>query len=66
MIKEHGEGIHRVKDMFLAELGWNDEILKEYGVTQIDLKHYANYELGKQIRDYIVENKMDCHITAEL
>ena len=66
LLKEHGDGINRVKKMYKSERGWNDDIKKEYGVTRDDLEHYANLALGEQIRDYIEENEMDCHITAEL
>ena len=45
--------------------GYNDEMAEEYGVTQQDLSDYADYNLGKNIKDYVEENG-DCYFTAEL
>lgn len=45
--------------------GYNDEMAAEYGVTKQDLSDYADYNLGKNIKDYVEENG-DCFFSAEL
>ena len=45
--------------------GYNDEMAAEYGLTKQDLSDYADYNLGKNIKDYVEENG-DCYFTAEL
>jgi len=45
--------------------GYNDEMAAEYGLTKQDLSDYADYNLGKNIKDCLEENG-DCFFSAEL
>ena len=45
--------------------GYNDEMAAEYGLTKQDLSDYADYNLGKNIKDCVEENG-DCFFSAEL
>ena len=45
--------------------GYSFEMAAEYGVTQQDLSDYADYNLGKNIKDCLEENG-DCFFSAEL
>ena len=38
--------------MFEKENGWNDDIMAKYGVSNKDMSEYADYEMGKQIKDF--------------
>ena len=60
--------IERVDKMFKENTGYNDEIKKQYNVTEHDLSEYADYSLGKQVKDYFDDNPEDhyCNFTAEL
>jgi hypothetical protein len=43
----------RVKEMFKAtDDRWSDDILDEHGVTQDDMSEYADWVLGKKLKDY--------------
>lgn len=44
---------------------WNDELLKNNGIDQIQLRAYADLELGKKIRECIKEHG-ECQFSAEL
>ena len=48
--------IDKVEAMFKKENSYNDNTLKEYGVTKEDIREYADYELGKQIKDWFDDN----------
>lgn len=50
------ESINRVKKMFDSEPGYNDEIMKKYGVKGKDLSEYADYRLGQQIKEWFDDN----------
>jgi len=55
----------KVTKFFEQVDGWSDEMLKDYGLTQQDMSDYADYNLGKNIKDYVEENGY-CYFTAEL
>tara|TARA_R100000781_G_C3974591_1_gene91385 strand:+ start:71 stop:436 length:366 start_codon:yes stop_codon:yes gene_type:complete len=62
-----GDQILRVQKMFDENMHYNDETMKEYGVTEEGLSEYADYQLGKQILEYLEENPdCGCNIQAEL
>ena len=42
--------------MFNKENSYNDDTLKEYKVNKKDIREYADYELGKQIKDWFDDN----------
>ncbi len=53
--------IKKVDAMFLQlklskKDGYNSDTLKEYGVKEKDIEEYADYELGKQIKDWFDDN----------
>ena len=60
--------IERVDKMFKENTSYDDEIQKQYNVTRHDLSEYADYCLGKQVKDYFDDNPQDhyCNFTAEL
>ena len=58
---ESNGAIKRVDAMFkmlqlLKTNGYNDDTLKEYGVKEKDIEEYADYELGKQIKNWFDDN----------
>jgi len=54
-----------VIEKFLADNnGWNDDMLKEALITRAELEDYADLELGKKIRDCVVEHG-SCSFDAE-
>lgn len=58
---ESNDAIKRVDDMFkmlqlLKTDGYNDDTLKQYGVKEKDIEEYADYELGKQIKNWFDDN----------
>ena len=67
--KLSGDQIERVQKMFDNEMGYNDETQKKYGVTNQGLKEYADYQLGKQILEFLEDERNEgygCTIQAEL
>jgi hypothetical protein len=42
--------------MFEENDGYNDETEKQYNVTKEDLSEYADYRLGKQVKDFFDDN----------
>ena len=60
--------IERVSKMFEDNTGYNDEIQKQYNVTEHDLSEYADYRIGKQVKDYFDDNPEEdcCYLEAEL
>lgn len=52
-------------DFFREGAGYNDKTLEELGVTNEELRDYADLGLGIQIRDCVLENG-DCNFEAEL
>ena len=65
----HGDQILRVENMFENEMGYNDDTMKKYGVTNEGLSEYADYQLGKQILEFLEDERNEgygCTIQAEL
>lgn len=61
-----GEKKQKLYDFFnRGTLSYNDEQLKEIGISEEDLSEYADLLLGIQIRDCIKENG-ECYFEAEL
>lgn len=60
--------IERVSKMFEENNSYNDETQKQYNVTQEDLSEYADYNLGKQVKDYFDDNPEEnyCYLEAEI
>ena len=54
-IKSRSE-IDKIEAMFKKENSYNDDTLKEYGVNKKDIREYADYQLGKQIKDWFDDN----------
>ena len=52
-------GIDKIDAMFEKVNGYNDDTLKEYGVSKEELTNYADYEMGKQIKAWFDENPDD-------
>lgn len=52
---------------FFSELegGYNREMLAEAGITEEDVKDFADYELGKKIEDCL-QRHGECHFDAEI
>ena len=62
------ENIEKLRNFFENINEYDDKILNEAGLFNIWEKHkrdYADYELGKEIRDCIIKNG-SCEFTAEL
>ena len=58
---ESNGAIKKVDDMFkklqlLKTDGYDDDTLKQYGVKEKDIEEYADYELGKQIKNWFDDN----------
>lgn len=62
------DAIKRVTKMFGSEVGYNYDIMKKYHVSEIDLREYADYQLGMKIKEFFDENpdRNDCYFEAEL
>jgi len=60
------DSIAKVEKMFSEKDKYNDDTMKQYGVTNYDLREYADYQLGKQILEYLEREQSDCYICAEL
>ena len=49
--------VKRVQDMFAkCEHGYNDEIMKENGVSKEDIAEYADWRMGMQMKEYFDNN----------
>lgn len=62
------ENIKKLDDFFEKVNGYNNDIFKEHGVSEIYNEHkenYADYKLGKDIEKCLIE-KGDCSFQAEL
>lgn len=54
-----------VLDKFFSDnAGWNDDMLKDAGISKAELEDYADLELGKKIRDCVVREG-SCSFDAE-
>ena len=54
--------VEKVQKMFEERLGWNDEIAEKYGVSHKNLEDYADYEMGKQIKQWFDDNPDDDYL----
>ena len=65
---KHKGHIEKVLKMFNEENGFNDEIKKQYNVSQEDLEEYADYEIGMQLKEFFDENPdcYECRFDAEI
>jgi DNA-binding transcriptional MerR regulator len=59
-----GDKLKLIDEFFEKNNGYNDKMLVEAGITQDELRDYADLGLGKQIRDSIIENGQ-CSFEAE-
>ena len=59
-----GEKFQVIAKFFEGKNSYNDIMLAEAGITQDELRDYADLELGKKIRDCIKENG-SCNFEAE-
>ncbi len=59
-----GDKLQVIKKFFETNNGYNDKMLADIGITQDELRDYADLGLGKQIRDCIKENG-HCGFEAE-
>ena len=59
--------IERVSKMFDENDHYNDETMKKYNVSKLDLSEYADYRIGKQVKDFFDDNPEidDCYFQAE-
>lgn len=64
-IKEKlGDKIEKIDKFFSEKNGYTDESLNEAGIKNEWLVDYADYKLGLQIRDCLIENG-DCYFECE-
>lgn len=65
---KHKGHIDKVEKMFNEKNGFNDEIKKQYGVSEEDLSEYADYEIGMQLKEYFDDNPDydECRFDAEI
>ena len=59
-----GDKLQLIEKFFEERSGYNDQMLKEAGITEAELREYADLGLGKEIRDSIKENGQ-CSFEAE-
>ena len=59
-----GDKVRIIDEFFASRESYNDEMLKEVGITGEELSEYADLELGKKIRDCIKESGQ-CEFEAE-
>jgi hypothetical protein len=62
--EELGDKIKIIEDFFEETNAYNDADLEKAGITQQELSEYADLEMGKKIRDCIIENG-ECSFEAE-
>ena len=60
--------IEKVDKMFNEKSGYNEEIKKEFNVSEKDLSEYADYEIGMQLKEFFDENPdcYECRFDAEI
>jgi len=60
--------IKRVSKMFDENRCYNDETQKKYDVTSLDLSEYADYRIGKQVKEFFDDNPEidECYFQAEI
>lgn len=60
-----GDKVKVLEDFFKEGASYNDETLKDLGVTNEELRDYADLGLGIRIRDFLIENG-ECSFQAEI
>ena len=62
------DSIERVNKMFDENKSYNDETQQKYNVSEKDLSEYADYRLGKEIKEYFDDNleEYNCYFEAEI
>ena len=60
-----GDKMQVIDNFFEENNGYNDEMLESAGITRSELSEYADYGLGKEIEQCIIDNGQ-CEFTAEL
>jgi len=63
-LKELKPAYVKVKRFFKHVNGYNDKMLTDAGISKQEMSDYADYMLGKKIRDCIQESG-ECSFTAE-
>ena len=60
--------INKVEKMFKENVGYNNERMEEYNVTEKDLSEWADYQIGKQLKKFFDDNPTidECNFEAEL
>ena len=53
---ESNSAIKKIEAMFKEKDTYNNDSLKKIGVTESDMNDYADYELGKQIKNWFDDN----------
>jgi len=56
---EKSGSVDRVNKMFAYEMGYDDDTLKKYGVSKDDLKEFADYRLGMNMKEWFDANPDD-------
>jgi hypothetical protein len=59
-----GDKLKIIDDFFAEARGYNDDDLAKIGITEDELREYADLGLGRKIRDCIIENG-SCGFEAE-
>ena len=59
-----GDKVRIITEFFAEKNSYNDKMLEEAGITSEELSEFADLELGKKIRDCIVETG-NCSFEAE-
>ena len=57
--------VKKIDEFFENRDGYNDKTMHEAGITQADLKEYADLYMGRKIRDCVKEHG-ECQFSAEL
>lgn len=60
-----GDKLQIIDKFFQDNMGYNDKMLEDAGITREELSDYADYGLGKQIEKCIIDNG-SCSFEAEL
>lgn len=66
-IKQKGH-LDKIDKMFKKNIGYNRERLKEYNISEHELSEWADYQIGKQLKEFFDDNPdvNDCRFDAEL
>ena len=65
---KNNSSIEKVDKMFNEKSGYNDDIKKEFDVSEKDLSEYADYEVGIQLKEFFDDNPDidECRFDAEI